>query len=162
MTFRDLIQAHSWLEVEPVLLRLYPAYASSIKAHEQVFNDLKAITPADSDMRIVLSECQGLDGEIYIDVSGMDGTLKRDSAPEFFRDKPGGDEEESFALEFTDWSQWLSMQIDERTLGRYAAQEIIAHCLWEMTFIGYSRAEIAQERARLKEMVDEIKRDREA
>ena len=162
MTLRNLVQAHFWLEVKPVLRRLYPGYASSVEAHEQVFSDLKAITPAPSDMRIVLSERQDLEGGTYIDVSGMNGTLKRDSAPEYFRDKPGGDEEESFALELTDWSHWLSMPIDEDTLRRYAEEEIIAHCLWEMTFFGYDRGEIVEERERLKKMVDEIQRGRNA
>ena len=157
MTLRDLIQTHTWLEAEPVLLRLYPDQASSIEAYEQVFNDLKAIAPVASDMRIVLSERQELDGQPYTEISGMNGTLKRDAAPEYFGDVPGGDEEESFALEFTDWSPWLSMQIDIATLNAYAAEAILAHCLWEMTFLGYSREEIAEARERLKAQVEEVR-----
>lgn len=48
------------------------------------------------------------------------------------------------------------MQVDFDTLDRLSAAEIVAHCLWEMTFFGFTQAEIAAERAELERRVAEV------
>ena len=42
------------------------------------------------------------------------------------------------------WAEWLGMEIDPDTLTRYTEPDIIAHCLWEMTFFGYTLEDIRQ------------------
>jgi len=57
-------------------------------------------------------------------VSGQDGT----------KDEQG--RTIGYAIEFTEWKQWLGMDIASVTLKRFLELEIITHCLYEMTFIG--------------------------
>ncbi len=55
----------------------------------------------------------------------------------------------SYAIEFTDWAEWLGMEVDPTTLASYEELEILSHCLWEMTFMGYTPEAIQQAREQL-------------
>jgi len=50
--------------------------------------------------------------------------------------------DESYAIEFRPWAEWLDMDIDEETLSNYLESEIIVHCIWEMTFCGYDNDDV--------------------
>jgi hypothetical protein len=53
------------------------------------------------------------------------------------------------------------MKIDEETLQAYSAKETIIHCLWEMTFCGYSTEEISEQRAELLRRANEVRRKKD-
>ena len=57
----------------------------------------------------------------------------------------------SYGIEFVPWNEWLGMDIEPETEKNYTHSDIVAHCLWEMTFMGKNEAEIA---LRLAELVD--------
>jgi hypothetical protein len=97
-------------------------------------------------------------GEYYASVSGKDGTLMKeleDIPPEMVKDDAIGNREVSYAIEFTDWAEWLGMEIDLETLLSYSEVDILGHCLWEMTFCGYSPEDV-------KRAMEEIERSRES
>jgi hypothetical protein len=50
MILRDLIVSNSWLSIELIFTKLYPAQVSSINGYERVFNELKTLTPIDSEI----------------------------------------------------------------------------------------------------------------
>jgi len=37
----------------------------------------------------------------------------------------------------TSWHEWLFMPINKKSMEQFSEIEIIAHCLWEMTFCGF-------------------------
>jgi hypothetical protein len=61
---------------------------------------------------------------------------------------------EGFGLMFWPWSEWLGSEIDEETLAMLKPHEIVAHCLMEMTFSGFTEEDI-------KEHLDELLRRNE-
>ena len=71
----------------------------------------------------------------YVGVSGR----KKDSANDGHEITP------FYAIEFTPWDEWLSMEIDSNTISEFAELDIIAHCLYEMTFIGFDETKIQGE-----------------
>ena len=147
MKLIDLIRNNAWLTVESALLQDYPEEEKNLSGYEEVFNYLKSIPVSESSMAIEIKRVtDDFDKEEYADVSGK------------IKAADGETEEqvESYALEFTPWSEWLGMAIDEDTLNRYTEPEIIAHCLYEMTFIGFDEETIQAERDKLKKQIDEI------
>ncbi|TAM48214.1 MAG: hypothetical protein EPN55_00570 [Gammaproteobacteria bacterium] len=48
------------------------------------------------------------------------------------------------------------MDIDPQTLRDYTPAQIMAHCLWEMTFHGFEQSEIQAERDEIKRRVEEL------
>jgi len=49
---------------------------------------------------------------------------------------------QAYALDFTPWSEWLTLELDKQTLDNYSPGQILAECLWDMTFYGFTEPEI--------------------
>ena len=45
----------------------------------------------------------------------------------------------------------MGMDIDPGSLSKYSAADILGHCLWEMTFYGYTQEAIRKQARQLKE-----------
>jgi len=93
---------------------------------------LNFLQPEESDMNIVFTECDcDMDEEseikTYVDVSGRKKEKDKNSMTD------------SYAIEFVEWKKWLGMDLENETMNNFNELEIIAHCLYEMTFYGYTR-----------------------
>ncbi len=131
-----------------VLLQCYPNEKKNISAYEQIFNDLKLMEAVASDISIVVSnEQDAFDESAYVNVSGRENNPKENP----------NELTNSLAIEFTPWNEWLGMDIDKNTLQDFTELEIIAHCLYEMTFMGFEEEEIQSEMDKLKGIADEYK-----
>jgi hypothetical protein len=150
MKLNDLIKSIHWPSVELTLLRLYPDQETMVDEYRYVFEKLKFLEPEDYNMSILLTEydCELDDkSEIktYIDVS----VRKKETAPNSLTD--------SYAIEFVEWKKWLGMDLAQETIKNFSDLEIIAHCLYEMTFIGYNEEEIKEQFDRMNDRVEEYK-----
>ncbi len=134
----------------------------SIEDYRRVFVSLQRLKPAASTMRLVVHKTfrEELDDAPFDQVSGRNGTRNRDL--EDFRysnhsaDSEHANAETNFSLAFESWEQWLGMEIDLETLQAYAAPQVVAHCLWEMTFHGLEQSQIQAERDELRRRVAEL------
>jgi len=71
-----------------------------------------------------------------------------------------GNDEQSFAIEFRPWSQWLAMDIDPSCYeNKRTNAEIVACCLYEMSFMGYTDAEVQTCGKRLLKRVNKAMKD---
>lgn len=146
MKLIDLIRNNSWLTVESVLLDNYPEEDKNLSGYEAVFNHLKSIPVTGSAMAIEIKRVtDDFDQEDFVEVCGKVKEVNRSQE----------EKAESYALEFTPWTEWLGMAIDEGTLNSYTEAEVIAHCLYEMTFIGFDEETIQAEMDKLKKRIDE-------
>lgn len=110
------------------------------------------ILESDNDeMLIVLTEYEcDTDGEnepisLYVDVSGRKLKPETNSISD------------SYAIEFVKWEKWLGMDLAPETLDNFSELEIIAHCLFEMTFCGYEQEEIQEQFDSINKTIDEYK-----
>ena len=130
MKFHDLIQTHPWKEIRTAIVRLYPDHESELEGYHQVFKKLKTLKPTSSKyqlhIELVYSEHAG---EFHIEVKRL--TPSED-----------GSGISPFAIEFIPWAEWLGMELDEDTLKEFSAFDIVAHCLYEMTFLGFTQEDI--------------------
>jgi hypothetical protein len=158
MKFKDLVDKYAWDDAQVVLLQLYPDEEKSLAGYRQVYETLRSLQPAETKLRICIeSVTSDLDGETYEDVSGKDGRTRREASPEVDWDGESGNKEESFGIEFTDWAEWLGMEIDPQTADRYPELAIIGHCLWEMTFVGYTREAVREKSEELRATAERVK-----
>lgn len=141
MILKQLFSNCNWLSVWKRLVILYPDQKESEEIYRNVFQQLQSLNPSQTDLILVLEEkANELNPTPYIDVSGkrMNETME-------------------YALEFSPWENWLGMELDKITLREFSHYDIIAHSLYEMTYIGYSQDEIKQQLEELNSAVDEIK-----
>lgn len=149
MKLYDLIKSNNWLSVELTLLRLYPDHEKMLDEYRNVFEKLKITEPIEYELEIVLTECDSDlifedDKETYVEVSGR----KRIPGPDSIT--------ESYALEFLEWNKWLGMDLALETIKNFSELEIIAHCLYEMTFISFDEEEIQEQLKSLNDSVEEF------
>ncbi len=102
----------------------------------------------ESDMIIEIKrEIDDFDDEEYLDISGRKKNESKDLK----------EQEVSYALEFTRWSEWLGMQIDMTSIKNFTELEIISRCLFEMTFMGFDENEIQEELNKIIDTFEECK-----
>ena len=146
MDFKSLVQQHSWLSIEAILFDLYPDEEKNSSGYRAVYEKLILMTAATSQMSIVVKNCKDdFDGEEYVDVSGI-------------HQHPQSEEENySYAIEFTPWKEWLGMEIHPDSFAHFSELEIIAHCLHEMTFVGFEEEDIQEELQRIDQITEDSK-----
>jgi hypothetical protein len=113
-------------------------------------------------MRLIVRESTQSDiGEsTRLEVVGRDGTLNSELHDfQYFKenvDEEFAHAEVDYSLSFQPWEEWLASEIDKTTHAAFTGSEIVAHCIWDMTFHGFEQITIQEELAELKRRVDEI------
>ena len=152
MKLYDLIKSNNWLSVELTLLKLYPDQDKMLDEYRNVYEKLKITDPADYDeLEIILTEydCDPTfesEKETYVDVSGQ----KKIPDPTAITN--------GYAIEFLEWDKWLGMDLAVETIKNFSDLEIIAHSLYEMTFIDYDEETIQEQLKSLNDTVEEYKK----
>jgi hypothetical protein len=146
MKLGEIIKSNNWLSVELTLLNLYPDQEKNLAAYRSIYEDLQHMEPDESEIEIVIEQDYDEESEEY----GVGNVYGIDHAST-------NDVNNGVALEFTKWNKWLGMRIHELTTTTFTELEIIAHCLYEMTFMGYEEDEIQEEFERIKGIAEEYK-----
>jgi hypothetical protein len=143
--FRDLLQACSFGNVKKSLLTLYPDQKKDITGYQYVFETLRRMRHRKNKEGMAIRiEKVGRGKNRYFGVSGIcsEGV------------------HQSYALEFASWAQWLGYEVEQATLKKMPKEEIVAHCLWEMTFIGFTQNKIRRRLAAMKKQVKDVEEGR--
>ncbi len=162
MKLSELIAAVGWADVKASLLWNHPGAKNAIEGYRRAFSFLRKLDAVASNMRLVVRKTfrEGLDEAPFIEVSGRDGTLNRDQADFKYLGQSADPEyanaETDYSLALEPWERWLGMDIDPATRATYAEPQIVAHCLWEMTFHGFEPSQIQTERDELRRRIDEL------
>lgn len=164
MTLQELFRSVPWSMVETAMSGHYDVKTENcLNDHKQVYDRALVMEPVASRMIIVLKK-RVEDGENYVDLTGEDGTKNRDM-PDFkymnISDNDHRAEElVGFALEFEPWQKWVGMTVHPDTLAEFPPEDIVAHCLWEMAFIGFDEPKIQAEHEKLDKIAEDIKAGR--
>jgi len=163
MKLAEVIEKVSWAETKACLLWNYADAEKSMAGYERVFCELRKLQPTSTSMRIFIRKTfrEGLDDEPFTEVVGKNGTLNKELEDFKYLNKSEDSEyansEIEYALDFHPWEEWLGMEVDTATHQKYAYPEILAHCLWEMTFMGFDQDTIREEKQELERRAAELK-----
>lgn len=114
-----------------ILVKLYPKEENNIQGDQTVFEKSMMMTPTVNDMVIVITkEKEDFEWEEYVDVSGK------------YKHPKNEEEKFSHAIEFTSWKKWLGRDISTESLKDFTEMEILAHCFYEMTFVGSEEKDV--------------------
>ncbi len=140
--FKDILRACIFKNVKEALQRLYPDQKKVINGYKYVFQTLKLMRPRYNKEGMVIDIRKfGRGKNAYFCVSGV---CTEKSI------------QQSYALEYTPWSKWLGYEIDKQVLKKMPKEEILAHCLWEMTFMGFTQSKIRSRLSVLKRRVKDL------
>jgi len=133
MKLIDLLKDSDWEEVKKNLLKYYSSENAEFviterprDEYEKVYNHLFTLNVEYYPMQIEIdNKTYDDDNELYPEVYGTNGTLCEDSTYL-----------QRFDLSANTWSTWLGMDISTVTANTVDLNEIVALCLYEMTFNG--------------------------
>jgi hypothetical protein len=131
MTLKKLIEFNTWPTISLLLMEIYPEAEKNLQHYKMVFEELTVMDYEEMDISIVITkEKDEVDGEEYIDVSGLHNHPKNI------------EESYSQGIEFVPWEKWLGMDISKGSFDNFSQIEIIVHCLYEMTYLGFYEEDI--------------------
>jgi hypothetical protein len=148
MKLKELVDQFNDKEILKRLFELYPDQKKSKGGYIKALIELrhKRVRPVKDNMQIVLTRRKE-NKEKWVSVDGDNGT------------------NQNWALDFTRWGDWLGMEFDKKTIQRkFPKLDMLVHCLWEMTWEGYSDKQVIYRwgvlAGRVKEMDEQIKKEK--
>lgn len=144
-SLRDLVFRVEEADVTEAIGHLYDRRETPWlpEAVADVLTELRRLTPdpsgAEYQLDIELVSAIDPDDEPYWDVY-----CRKEGDPE------------RYGLDLSRWEEWLAVRVPQSLLDKMMATEIVAHCLWEMTFYGFTQEQIAAFRVELENNVKEI------
>ena len=147
MRIADVLNLADWPETEGCLRRHYCNDAGNpsdrdefVLAHKYVYHQLRGLQPS-PEGTVLTIDFDDDDGIEEFHVRGIE---------------PGSGD--FLAIEFARWERWLGMEIAPSTLRQFSPPEIVAHCLHEMSFVGYDQDEIAEVAAEVERRAETVRR----
>ena len=140
MTLNEIISQVDWTEVAIAIVSERPYQRPVLEGFRKVFESLMTMEPAESEYQIRIDRSPDvLDPE--------------DTYPEVVGTKEGVDER--WALSFCPWAEWLGMEVCAETMEAFTSSQIVANCLHEMTFFGFTEEKIKGHRDELDDRIRE-------
>lgn len=142
MNFFELVNRVIWQDVECDFEKSYGQFLGvkkrikkkKLKKYRSVFDELKTLSPRETNWRIIVTKFTDDDGS-YADVSGLNGSLYKNSFGfDSTKHSDWAEEEVCFGISFTPWEEWMGMKVEQSSFEDFEDSELVAHCLWELTF----------------------------
>jgi tetratricopeptide (TPR) repeat protein len=137
--FATLVKKCTWAAVEPVFIKEHLKWKKDTNACGLIFHQLQRLTPVENGDAMTIHIHQ--DDYKYVRA---------------YKNHPQTPEDDiAYGIEMAPWEECLGMDVAGTTIEDYSDEEIISHCLWEITFYGYSQKSIQRKRGNLRKQVDE-------
>lgn len=143
-TLRDIFAKAETGDVIEIVQRIYEPDAEWLpEAIADVLDELRRLTPDESGGKY----------ELHIEPTVP---LEPDDQPfwEVWCSKQH--DPERYGLDLSPWEEWLAIEVPQSLQDAMSNAEIAAHCIWDMTFYGFTQERIAETHAELDRRVKEI------
>lgn len=124
VTVKDLVKSTPWDAIWKEMPRLYAQVANSEEGYKMVFDRLHLIVPEPSDL-VLNIKIFFENGDRIADVAAYN------------EECPDG-----YSMKASSWGCMLGLTISPEVIEQLSHAEIVAHCLYEITWFGSSEEEI--------------------
>lgn len=132
MKLESVLKNSKWEKVQEAFIIEYPdpKFTDHMDLFKEVYIELGKLEPLTSDFKIRIERIPEINEQDkdFISVSGI---------------RKEHDFSERYGLSITMWEKWLGMEMEHETIRDFNYNEIIAYCLYEMTFYGFDQETIA-------------------
>lgn len=130
ITLKDLLNYSDSQNIIKMILTLYPDEKDIIDTYKGILMKLIGVDVSDkSDILIIIEKCNRSSNLYNLDWKVYGKDLRTD---------------EYISLEYCDWEEWLSFQVQQRQLQQIGKEAYIAHCMKAMVLISFDEEEIRQ------------------
>lgn len=140
MKLKEIICQTDWQDVAIAIVTQRPCQRKALGRFMKVFESLVLMEPVATEYQIrIEQQPEGLNSDrTFPVVVGV---------------KKGVDER--WSLAFCSWTEWLGMEVCRKTMETYSNGQIVANCLHEMTFFGFTEDDIKRHGEELEDSVRE-------
>ena len=145
VTLSDLLKQVAFDDVFKELTKWFSDQESNEDGYSSVFYPLLEKTPKRhklDDLFIEVKKVTEDDETEWLNVSGINIAKKSNI---------------TYGIEFEPWDEWVSMFITQETLDTLSKETIVAACLYEMTFFGFTENKVQNEKDRLSNVLKKMK-----
>ena len=138
MKLYDILQQTMWLDVEKSIKIHYPE-VKQIKKYKKVYFKLLELEPIideNNDIQIIIHY-----NDLWFEVLGYS---KKNNV--------------LYGLEYVRWEDWLGFEVHPDVLN-LPAPDVVAHCLVEMTYAGFTQEDIQKEANILIEVTKKLENE---
>jgi hypothetical protein len=132
MKFYEILTKTKWEDVEKSLQKHYPNYMDSIGGFKKVYYELFTLKPKYNEKFQI-----HIEKDDFWSVSGY-----------------STEEDSYYGIEYVRWENWLGYDLHPDSLV-LSNEDIVAHCLWEMTWAGFFQEKIEEKVKYLKKLSEE-------
>ncbi len=147
MKLLELFSKFTADEVLEKLFELFPDQKRSAVGYKIAWEEIQKTKPSfrkkDKYLIVIEERKDSYDGHTYQDVAG---------------ERIGANENFTWALELSPFADWLSWDVKDSSIERLGELNCLAHILWEMTWMGYSSKEVAEQKKKLDDSYKEAKK----
>jgi hypothetical protein len=128
ITFGELLEKYPNNEILATLFKEYPEQEENLFGYIEALSELRSLEPQTPDYVISITSFSADDDPLseidWVDVSGV---KHNDST--------------NYAIEYEPFERWLGAPISEQSFIDFDEPQVLAHCMFEITWSGYSNAE---------------------
>lgn len=137
MNLHSVIKETTWDEVKTQML--FYCDEEMLPLFSKVYNELQNATVIINKEELIRIKIEFIKEENSYDVFGIKEN-----------------DNHIYALSLSLWGEWLGYEIEEDTILSVPYHDIVAHCLWEMTYYGINEEEVIMRRDELLESSKKI------
>lgn len=142
-TLKQIWNNVDYKDVEEVLIELYPNDIKNLKGFAHAFNTINAITETTDNEDI-----------ITIDISWVEDDIEPEKGEGWYHVCGLDKDNDTWSLSIMAWEEWLSKKVNKPA--GMSDVEAVAHCLWEMTWHGFTQEEIKVFVEDLQKRIEEV------
>lgn len=147
MKFHEALAQYSDKTILEVLFGLYPDEKKNRKGYEKALVELRKTKPKVTKTRIKIE---------FVEPNPKDPWFNKEDKPYTCVTILQGKQE--YSASFLPWDEWLGATMPTKFNFPYATLDIVAHCLWEVTWYGYSNTQTQEKAKKLFEIVKEVEK----
>ena len=132
MTVHEILLRQSWQDVKQAILKLYPRQRRNLKHRRgycAVFRKVQNIQPADTGYLLRIEDISDEENSLYYDVYYLNGI----------------DHNDHYSLAGDVWANIMGLTVSESLVQQFGEPAIVVHCLYEMTFYGFTEEKIRRD-----------------
>jgi len=144
VTLAQLLAQTKWPEVKAALCSLMGVEEADVPRHQDVYEHILSLPACPSGFALVIArqEDGGNDGSIEVSARW---TRPVSEAPTEIRQALLDEGPDTcFGFELEPWQNWLGLLVDQDTRQVFSPAEIVAACLWEMSYVAFDEETISQ------------------
>lgn len=154
-TFKDILNQVIFDEVKNIILENYPDEEKQIEEYKKVFFKLLQMAPDHNKekWKLVLEKVHE-EWDFEDEDTGKTEHVIDDYVSVYGK-KPGV--KHAYAIEYSPWAEWLSLIIDTQTIQDFSKAEIVAHALYEMSYVSFDEKDIIDTFNMVMDRYNEVK-----